>query len=298
MATQVTTGLTQEVSTYYEKVFLARAEYELIHEQGGQKRNMPKNEGKTTNFTRYTPLATVTGALTEGTTPSEVALTATTVSATLAEYGNVITVSKLLSLVSIDRNMEEKAEVMGQNMGETLDELVRDELANGTAQLANAKSAVSDIAATDTFDAAEVRKAVRTLKNNKSRQYKGRFPFLGKIGPYTSFDLMGDSTWENAKVYSDVDGLYRGEIGALHGVRFIESPNQKVASSVYDNYIHGADAFGVINLEGDMPKLYITTGIDSNNPVGRFAKIGWAGAYVTKVLNSNWIIVVKSGATA
>jgi N4-gp56 family major capsid protein len=90
MSAQVTTGLTQEMSTYYEKVFLARAEYEYIYQQGAQMRAMPANEGKTVNFTRHTPLATATTALTEGTNPTEVNLTATTVAATLAEYGTSV----------------------------------------------------------------------------------------------------------------------------------------------------------------------------------------------------------------
>jgi hypothetical protein len=37
-----TTSLTQEVQTYYEKVFLARSEYELILKEGAQMRKSPK----------------------------------------------------------------------------------------------------------------------------------------------------------------------------------------------------------------------------------------------------------------
>jgi N4-gp56 family major capsid protein len=302
MATQVTTGLTQEMQTYYEKVFLDRAEYELIHKEGGQMKSQSKNEGKVIRFTRYTPLATVTTALSEGSNPSEVALTAANVDATLAEYGTTVKVSKLLSLTSIDRNMKEKIEVVGQNMGETLDQLVREELFTGaTEQLANGKSAVSSVAATDTLDAAEIRKAVRTLKANKARSYKGRFPYIGKVQPFTSYDLMGDSTWENAKVYSDVNDLYQGEIGALHGVRFLETKAGKTTAStvtVYSNFVHGSDAFGVYDLEGDKPSLYIVTSTDTNNPAGRFVTVSWAGAYVCKTLNGDWAINIKTGATA
>jgi len=46
MAAQTTSGLSAEVSTYYEKVFLERAKYELIFEQGAQKRKQPANEGR------------------------------------------------------------------------------------------------------------------------------------------------------------------------------------------------------------------------------------------------------------
>lgn len=304
MSAQVTTGLTQEMSTYYEKVFLARAEYEYIHKEGGQMRSQPTNEGKQVNFTRHTPLATATTALTEGTNPAEVDLTATTVSAALAEYGTTVKISRFLSLTSIDRNNKEKIEVVGQNMGETLDELVRNQLYTGaTAQLAGGKAALTAVAASDVLSASEIRKAVRTLEANKARKYQGRAAYIGKVGPYTKYDLLGDSTWVNAKTYSDVTDLYKGEIGELYGVRFLSSPNQKTEAStvtVYSNFIHGSDAFGCIDLEGDKPKLYIIphTNIDSGNTAGRFSTVAWAASFVCKTLNANWLINVKTGATA
>lgn len=305
MAAQVTTGLTQEMSTYYEKVFLARAEYEYIHKEGGQMRSQPKNEGKQVNFTRHTPLATVTAALTEGTNPSEVALTATTVSAALAEYGTTVKISRFLTLTSIDANNKEKIEVVGQNMGETLDEIVRNELFTGaTAQLAGGKSALTDVAASNTLSASEIRKAVRTLKNNKARKYQGRGSWICKTGPFPAYDLMGDTTWVNASTYDNgAEHIYKGELGLLYGTRFLESPNQKTESStvtVYSNFIHGSDAFGVIDLEGDKPQLFIIphTKIDSNNPAGRFSTVAWAASFVAKTLNANWLLNIKSGVTA
>jgi N4-gp56 family major capsid protein len=62
MAAQTTAGLSSEMSTYYEKGFFARAEYEYIYNQGAQMRDMPANEGKVVYFTRHTPLATATTA--------------------------------------------------------------------------------------------------------------------------------------------------------------------------------------------------------------------------------------------
>lgn len=305
MAAQVTTGLTQEMSTYYEKVFLARAEYEYIHKEGGQMRSQPKNEGKQVNFTRHTPLATVTTALTEGTNPAENALTATTVSAALAEYGTTVKISRFLSLTSIDANNKEKIEVIGQNMGETLDEIVRNELFTGaTVQLAGSKAALTDVAASNTLSAAEIRKAVRTLKTNKARKYQGRGSWICKTGPFPAYDLMGDTTWVNASTYDNgAENIYKGEIGLLYGTRFLESPAQKTESSsvtVYSNFVHGSDAFGVIDLEGDKPQLFIIphTNIDSGNTAGRFSTVAWAASFVAKTLNSSWLINVKSGATA
>ena len=306
MAVQTTSGLSQEMSTYYEKVFLARAEYEYIFNQGAQMRSMPSNEGKTVNFTRHTPLATATTALTEGSNPAEVALTATTVSATLAEYGTTVKISRFLDLTSIDKNNKEKIEVVGQNMGETLDEITRNELFTGaTTQFAGAKAALTDVSATDVLSVAEIRKAVRTLKKNKARRYQDPVaPWMGKVGPDTSFDLTSDTTFINADIYDNgAEKLYNGELGKILGVRLLESPNQKSESStttVYSNFIHGADAFGCMDLVGDKPQMYIIphTKVDSGNPAGRFSLVSWATSYVCKTLNSSWIINIKTGATA
>ena len=306
MTVQVTTGLTQEMSTYYEKVFLARAEYEYIFSQGAQMRSMPANEGKTVVYTRHTPLATATTALTEGTNPAEVNLSATNVSATLAEYGTTVKISRFLSLTSIDASNKEKIEVVGQNMGETLDEITRNELFTGaTAQLAGSSAALTDVAVTDVLSVEELRKAVRTLKGNKARRYQDRMaPWMGKIGENTAYDLTSDTTFINADIYDNgAEKLYNGELGKILGVRLVESPNQKSESStvtVYSNFVHGSDAFGAIDLVGDKPQLYVipSTKIDSGNPAGRFSTVAWAASYATKTLNSSWLVNIKTGATA
>lgn len=303
MAAQTTTLLSAEVSTYYERVFLARAMKMLVHEEGAQKKSQPAGEGKTVNFTRYTPLAVATAALSEGSNPSETDLTASTVAATLAERGSQAKIARFLSTTSIDRNNKEKIEVFGQNMGESLDTLARDELVTGgTTQLAGAKSNITAVAASDTMSASEIKKAVRTLMGNAAMRYDDGF-FLGKVQPYTWYDLVGDSTWVNAKTYSDVKDLYRGEIGELFGVRFLLSNNGHSTAStttVYSNIIHGKEAFGCLDLATDVPKLYIkiSGSQDTSNPADRYSTIAWAGSYVAKVLNSNWVINVKTGATA
>lgn len=310
MTAQVTTGLTQEMSIYYEKVFLARAEYEYIFNQGAQMRTMPANEGKSVNFTRHTPLATATTALTEGTNPAEVNLTATTVSATLVEYGNLVKISRFLSLTSIDTNNKEKIEVIGQNMGETLDELVRNELFTGaTAQYAGGKASLSLVAITDVLSVAEIRKGVRTLKKNKARRYQenGKSWIL-KAGPDSTYDLTTDSTFLSADIYdNNAEKLYNGELGTILGCRVIESPNQKESADggvssadLIHNFLHGADAFGCIDLVGDKPQLYIipNTKIDSGNPAGRFSTVAWASSFVSKTLNANWLLDIVTGATS
>jgi N4-gp56 family major capsid protein len=305
MAAQLTTGLTQEMSIFYEKTFLARAEYEYIFGQGLQMRTQPPNAGKTVNFTRHTPLATVTTALTEGVNPTEVNLTATTVAATLAEYGTTVRISRFLSETSIDLNNKEKIEVVAQNMGETLDQLTRDELFTGaTVQFAGAKAALTDLSASNVMSVTELRKAVRTLKNNKARRYQDKVAsWMGKLSPNTTYDLQTDSTFLSADIYDNAaNKLYNGELGTILSVRLIESPNPKTEAStvtVYSNFIHGADAAGTIDLAADKPKLFIipSSQIDSGNPAGRFSMVSWAATVVNKTLNATWCLNVKTGVT-
>lgn len=295
----LTSTLTQEVSTYYEKVFLARAEYELVLKEGAQMRTHPANEGRTVNFTRYTPLTIITDPLGELSNPITCAITACTVAMTLSEYGLTTVHSKLLTLVSIDSGMKEKVELVGQNMGETLNRLVRNELANGTSYYGNGHL-VTSFAAGDTLDACDIRQITKTLELAKARPYKDGM-FIGKTDPISKYNLIGDTTWVAAKTYSDVKDLYKGEMGELYQVRWLL--NKDVASGTeatsvaasavirYYTYVHGDNAFGCYDLAQDQPKLYILPNqVDSNSPAGRVSYVSWAGSYATKILNPDWVL--------
>lgn len=302
----VSTGtLAPGVSTYYEKVFLARAKYPLVLPEGGQKRTHPVNEGRTVNFTRVNPFTVVTTPLGELSNPVTCAINLSTVSMTLSEYGLTTITSRLGSLVSIDSNMKEAAETMGQNMGETLNRLVGNELQNGTSFYGNDHT-VATFTAGDTFDACDIRLVVRTLELAKAIRYPDGF-FMGKTDPYSKHNLIGDTTWVNAKTYSDVKDLYNGEIGELYGVRWLlnvdvmsgTEATSTASSGVvrFYSYVHGKDAFGVYDLEKDKPKLYILPNqVDSNSPAGRASYISWAGSYACKLLNSSWVVAIRSSA--
>lgn len=308
MAANTTTTLSNEMMTFLISTFLERSQQNNVHGEGSKKRVHPRNSGKTMTWNRYTPLSAATTALTEATNPAETNISSSVVSATVAEYGAFDKISSLLYGTSIDRAAKEKVETMSQNASETIDTITRNVLAAGaTTQFANGKAALSLVAASDVFDVDEVRKAVRTLKKNNALTYEDGY-FIGKVGPDTSFDLMDDSVWVNAHTYKDGKELYKGELGKLHKVRFLEASSNQYfddnagASSVdvYSNFIHGKEAFGEIDLSGDNMRLIIKQGgkQDTSNPLDMFTTIGWKATYAAKVLNANWIINVKTGATA
>lgn len=299
-----TTGLTELMQIYYDKLFLDRAEAELRYDFGAQKRSFPKNSGKTVYFNRFSTLAAATTALTEAKSPSSVDMSSTIVSATIAEYGTYTVVGSLFEMTSIDEGLREHVEVMGYNAGFTLDTLIAKELsANATEQLAGAKSNITAVAATDTLSSTEIKKAVRTLKKNKARTFENGM-FRGIVPVSAVYDLRGDSTWLSAQIYTDASRVKNGTIGSLHGVEFVETNNESSQTStvtVYHTFIFGRNAYGTLNIAGQPDKrIYIKNSgpQDTSNPLDMYSTIGWKASFVAKVLNAKWIINIKTGVTA
>lgn len=312
------TSLITPAQVYYDKVFLDRAKIELRHDFGAQVRSVPMNSGAVVRFSRFTPLALISSALSEATNPAEVAMTSTQVSATLAEYGNVTNVGSLFSMTQIDVGLKEHVEVHGQNAGESIDRLIREELASGaTDQIATLGSKVlSTLLQTDVLTGAEIRAAVRTLKKNKAQRFENGL-FRGIIGPDTAYDLMGNSEWLDAHRYTTSDAIERGVVGKLAGVEFVETNNQKfdltagtsgtpvTATSagvvtVFENFIFGKNAYGVINLASITTPSVIVKNPgpnDTSNPLNMFSTVGWKMPFAVKTLNSSWLISIRTGAT-
>jgi len=293
------------MSTYYDKRFLERAKAAITFDYGADVKKRPRNQGKTVNFTRFTPLAAQTTALTEATNPSEVAMTATTVSATVAEYGAFTKVGSLFDLTSIDERLEEHTDVHAINAAETVDILTRNELSSGaTARLANGRAALTDITATDILNGMEVRKVVRTLKANKAMRFSNGY-FRAIVQEFTAYDLMGNSEWLDASRYVSTDATIKaGMLGKFAGVEFVESNQHSTESStvtVYHNIFCGAHGYGVVDIASmSEPKIYVKTPgeQDTSNPLNMFSTVGWKVTFVAKVLNSTWVINLKTGATA
>lgn len=308
----ITTGLTQEMSTYYDKRFLERAQEMVRYDAGASKKSLQRNEGKTVNFTRRTPLAKATTPLTEATNPSAVDMTSTTVSAVLAPYGNWTKVGQLYSLTSIDVGLREHVDVHAQNAAETIDELIANELdGGGTSAIANTVAATSSIATSDTIDGADVRAQVRTLKLNKAPAFSGggiRANHYGAIIPVSVVhDLRGDSEWLDAYRYVENEPIKNGTAGFLHGVQFVETNNEVLTADagsgnvdVYKTFFFGQDSYATVMLEGqDGPRIYVKTpGANStDNPLELFSTIGWQANFVAKVLNSDWVIEFESASS-
>ena len=134
--TTTQTGSGKEMSvqmkTFYDKVVIKNAVPNLVHDQFGQKKPIPKNDGKTIEFRRLNPFPKVTTALTEGVTPDGSYLDWSKVTATVSQYGNYVTTSDLLDMTAIDNNITEAGRILGDQAGLSLDGVVREVLNAGT----------------------------------------------------------------------------------------------------------------------------------------------------------------------
>ena len=107
MNTNVTSdsGLSVEMKTFYDMTLIDEASAQLVHDQFGQKRPIPANGGKTIEFRKFSNLAKSTTALTEGVTPNGNKLTVTSITATVAQYGDYIVQSDILELTALDNTI-------------------------------------------------------------------------------------------------------------------------------------------------------------------------------------------------
>lgn len=303
-----TTTLTNLMPILYDTKFLERAKNMLCYDYGADRKNMPQNSGKTVFFNRFSPLAVQTTPLTECVTPEALDMTSTIVSTTIAEYGGYVKACSLFQLTSIDENLMEHIDVIGQNAGETIDTLLRDIMVSGsTAQLANGKATLTAVAATDTITGAEIRKAVRTLCVNKAYRFADGF-FRSIIPCQAVYDLRGNSEWLDAFRYTDATPIRNGEVGTLHGVKFCETNNPAVqvgsgasSADIYSTFVFGAHSYAMINLDGQPGTRVIVKqsgSQDTSNPLDMFGTVGWKAYFASVVLNSAWIIRIQSGVTA
>lgn len=302
----ITTGLTQHMSTFYDKVFLERAKLVLRYDIGADIKKLARNMGKTVFWNRMTPLAVATTPLTEATNPSSTDMTSTIVSAAVAEYGAFTNVGSLYSMTSIDEGLKEHVSVHGQNAGETIDTLIRAELAGGgTEQIVNSVD-LTAVAATDTLDGVEVRKVVRNLFLAKAMKFEDGL-YRSIIPTSVVHDLRGDSEWLDAYRYTDASNIRNGDVGTLHGVRFIETNNEELVADagagtvdVYTTFFFGKHAYGVVDLAGQVgPRIIVKNpgSGDTSNPLDMFSTIGWKAFFAVKVLNSAWLYEVKSASS-
>lgn len=321
MSTTTRTQIPAEVNNFYSRTLLMRAVPLFLHTRFGQVRDIPQKAGSSTiKFRRYGNLAAATTPLTEGVTPAGSSMSVTDITATVAQYGDFVTYSDVVDYESQDATLTEFAEVLGDQAGDTLDQLARDVLAAGTTVTYVGQSSRGAITSSNLITATEVRKMVRTLKNNKAKRVTRMIAastgvatepvaqaYIGICSPDTTFDLQDETGWVPVEKYSATMKAMDGEVGKLGDVRFVETPNAKVfdaagASSidVHATLIMGMEAYGVSRISGlslqNIVKPLGSGGTD--DPLNQRSTTGWKATFVAKILNDDFLGRIEHAVTS
>ena len=144
---------------------------------------------------------------------------------------------------------------------------------------------------------AVVNKAQTWLKKNKAPKIDGYYVAL--IHPSVAYDLRNSDEWKEYHKYSNVAPIYKGEIGDLHGVRFIETNEAKIwkdgDSAVYATLFLGKDAFGILDPEGEGMEMIVKPKGQIGGPLEQFSTIGYKFCHGAKILYQERMLRVESG---
>lgn len=305
--TQTYGNLTAEQKTFYDRTLLSRLLPNLTFLKYGQKRPMPKNEGDTINFRRFNSLDVPAASLTEGVTPDGDNLSITAVTATVAQEGNWVRLSDKISMGGIDPVLTESAALMGENAAKTLETRCADVIFKGTSQqFAGGAASAAAIAAGKVVNSEEIKKAVRTLRNNNAEPLEGGY-YIGFCDPSVAYDLQNDSLWQDISKYNGAENIMKGEIGRIHGVRFIlttmcpTDATTATAGTLHKTLIVGKDAYGVVDVNGSSkPEIIIkpTGSAGTEDPLNQRASVGWKAMAVTVRLQELAMVCIQSMASA
>lgn len=314
--------LSPTMKTFYDTQLLENARPELVHAQFAGKQALPRNHGKTVEWRKWNTLKDA-DELTEGVIPTGQKMGQTSMTASIKQIGTYVSVSDQLELHALDNVILGATEELGASAGTSIDKRVRDtivagsnvqycdKVAAGGAHTAVTSRAGLDLTAKLTPD--EVNKAVTTLKKLKARKINGKYVAI--IHPSVAYDLRSSKEWIEAHKYAAVTELFNGEIGELHGVRFVETTEAKVFNnstcpvksaagnegttpatyySVYATLFLGEEAYRMIDPEGGNLEMIVKGKDEIGGPLNQFSTVGYKAEMATKIVYEDRMVRVES----
>ena len=308
-----TAGPKSTLQDYFDKKLLEQTLKTIVLDQFAFKAPLPGKAGaKAIRFFRYPESATTdVETLAEGTlitTGDSKQLSMETVDVTLAQYGQIVTISDLLSAVELFNTMEQATVQNGQDAALKVDELLRNILGDSTAVVDRYAGAATDYATVggtdDAMTALDILDAATNLRVNNARPSGGYFTAI--MAPEVARDLMNDDDWLDASKYGSPDQLFRGEVGRYMGVRVVTTTNPyrqntqrtyNAAGTKYSTFVVGDQAYGGVNLasmSAYSPKMIISQGADKSDPLAQLTTVGFKFYYGGAIINANHAVNIYS----
>jgi N4-gp56 family major capsid protein len=286
MAYTQASSVSSDTTAFEQLAYFALRSQPMFEMVADVKSTNQSHPGSAVQFNIYNDLAQATSALTETSDVTAVALGDSTVTVTLAEYGNAVTTTAKLRGTSFLNVDADAANIIGYNMANSIDKVVQDVLVGGSnVAYGGDATSTATVDATDNLDAGDIRKAVAALRSASAPTMEGGV-YVGFIHPDVSFDLRADTAVTDVIQYQirqDGSGVRMGSIGTFGGVDFIETPRidftadaGATTTDVYNTVICGRQALAKAHSRGagfgENPSVVFGPVTDS---LRRFQTVGW-----------------------
>ena len=287
------------MKTFYDTALLENAREAMVFTQLGEKQPMKGNKIEWRKFNTFAKALT---PLQEGVIPTGQTFGMTKIESDISQHGDYVAISDRLEMESFDDVIYGATEEMGAAEGETYDTLTRNILVAGNSVMYcpdgdTEVESRAGIKNTCILTPDVVSRANTWLKKNKAPKISGKYVAI--IHPSVAYDLRKSEDWKDAHKYADVIPIFNGEIGELHGVRFIESTNAKIwkesGTAVYATLFMGAKAFGILDPQGEGMEMIIKTKEQIGGPLNQFGTIGYKFCHGAKILYQERMLRVESG---
>jgi N4-gp56 family major capsid protein len=246
--------------------------------------------GSSVVFQIYADLAQATSTLTENVDPDAVALSNTsTVTVTLAEYGNAALLTRKLGLFSLSDVDPAAADIIAYNMADSLDAVAMTELRGGSnvryaRDASDTPAATNQVEATDTIALTDVRFCVSKLRAGLAVPRQGSL-YAAYIHPEVSHDIRSETTgggFQDLHKYDASENFWPGFIGTIDGAYFIETPRMynttdgSSSARVFRTIIVGKQALAEAVAEEPHTIVGpVTDKLMRHRPLGWYGVLGW-----------------------
>lgn len=312
MAITTTSVLPAPVQQMFNKRLLAVPVPLLIHSLPAKKFRLDRASGNTIRFRRYNKLATAKVPLgNSSVTPPSAALSAIDIDAKVDFYGNWVQISDQVTLQAQDRPLNEASILLGINLRETEDELVRDMMA-ATASQISCVSGVNGDNPTE-LTRSDIDQVVRVLLGNDAKSIFENIEGENKFGTAPvrncfmalghtdlSPDLNNVSGFVPVAQYPNQRNLLQAEYGSAGQMRFLLSSigsksvsSSDAANDVYNVFVVAQEALGIVDQDGCYAQFIYHPASIVGGPLELSSSAAWKTAFVPRILNDQWLINMK-----
>ena len=304
-----TNTLAPELKTFYDTELLENARTEMFYAQFGRKQRLPKNGGTTIEWRKFNTFDRAS-ELKEGVIPTGQQFGSSSLTASISQYGTYTSITDKLEMRAYDNVILAATEEMGASAAATQETLIRNALLVGTnVMYCDNVDANGNVISTPTSPATMgagggssnsdgwalltptmVNKAVTKMKKDRVPRINGKY--YAVIHPSVAYDLRQSKEWIEVHKYAATSEIFNGEIGELHGCRFIEDTFAPIlgesyiysGSTTYKNksngvtyatYFFGKDGFGIVDPEGGGLEMIIHDKDEIGGPLNQFSTIGY-----------------------